>query len=42
MLQVSYLNGVGSLKYVILCTRPEISQVFSLISGYIHDPSKGH
>jgi len=26
----------------MVCTRPDISQVVSLVSRYMHDPNKGH
>ncbi|KAG8480138.1 hypothetical protein CXB51_024910 [Gossypium anomalum] len=42
MLQISYSNAVGSLMYAMACTRPDISQVVSIVSRYMHNPRKGH
>ena len=42
MTRVSYANAVGSLMYAMVCTRPDLSQVVSMISRYMHDPSRGH
>ncbi|KAF3627945.1 putative basic 7S globulin-like [Capsicum annuum] len=39
--KVPYANVVGSLMYAIVCTRPDISQVVSVVSRYMHDPGKG-
>jgi len=40
--RVSYTNTVSSLMYAIVYTRPDLSQAVSIISGYMHDPEKGH
>ena len=42
MAKVPYANAVGSLMYAMVCTRPDISQVVSVVSRYMHDPGKGH
>jgi len=42
MSYVSYASALGSLMYAIVCTRPNLSQVTSMISRYMHDPRKGH
>ncbi|KAG8492742.1 hypothetical protein CXB51_010463 [Gossypium anomalum] len=42
MLQVPYSNAVGSLMYAMVCTRPYISQIVSIVSRYMHNPRKGH
>ncbi|KAF3660887.1 hypothetical protein FXO37_13167 [Capsicum annuum] len=39
--KVPYANAVGNLMYAIVCTRPDISQVVSVVSRYMHDPGKG-
>ena len=36
------LCSVGSLIYAMVCTMPDLSQVVSMISRYIHDTSRGH
>jgi len=42
MKNVPYANAVGSLMYVMVCTRPDLSQAVNMVSRYIHDPGKGH
>jgi len=42
MTRVLYTRAVGSLMYVIVCTRPGLSQAVSMINRYMHDPGRGH
>jgi len=42
MTHVPYASAVGSLMYAIVCTKPDLSQVVSMISKYMHDSGKGH
>ena len=42
MSKVPYSNVVGSLMYVMVCTRPNISRAVGVVSKYIHDLRKGH
>ena len=42
MTRVPYASAVGSLMYVMVCTRPDLSQTVSIISRYMHDPGRGH
>jgi len=42
MTRVQYASAVGSLMYVMVCTRPDLSQAVSMISRYMHDPGRGH
>jgi len=42
MTRVPYASAIGSLMYVIVCKRSDLSQVVSMISRYMHDPDKGH
>ena len=42
MAQVPYASLVRSLMYAITCTRPNIAQVVSMVSRYMHDPGKVH
>jgi hypothetical protein len=42
MSRVPYSSVVGSLMYVIVCTRLDISHVVGVVSGYMNNPSKEH
>lgn len=42
MVRVPYVNAVDSLMYVMVCTRPNISQAVSIVSRYMHNLSKDH
>jgi len=42
MTHVPYTSAVGSLMYVMVCTRSDLSQAVSIISRYMHDLGKGH
>lgn len=42
MARVPYASVVGSLIYVMVCTRPEISQAISMVSRYMHNPGKDY
>ncbi|XP_052297115.1 secreted RxLR effector protein 161-like [Citrus sinensis] len=42
MAHVPYASVVGSLMYVVVCTRPDISQAVSMVSRYMHNPAKNH
>ena len=42
MARVPYASAVGSLMFVMVCTKPDISQAMSMISRYIHNPGKNH
>jgi len=42
MTHVSYTSVVDSLMCVIVCIRPDLSQDVSIVSGYMHDPIRGH
>jgi len=37
MTHVPYANAVGSLVYAMVCIRPDLSQVVSIVSRYMHD-----
>ena len=40
--RVPYASVVGSLMCDMVCTRPDISQVMSMVSRYMHNPGKNH
>nr|GEU55404.1 retrotransposon protein, putative, Ty1-copia subclass [Tanacetum cinerariifolium] len=40
--RVSYSSAVGSLMYVMVCTRPDLAHAVSLVSRYKHNPGKMH
>ena len=42
MIHVPFAGAVGRLMYAIFCTRPDLSQAVSTISGYMHDPDRDH
>jgi len=42
MTQVPYAKALGSLMYAMLCTKFDLSQVVSMVSRYMHDPSRSH
>jgi len=42
MSYIPYASAVGSLMYAMLYTRPDLSQIISIVSRYMHDPCKGH
>jgi hypothetical protein len=42
MSHVPYANVVGSLMYVMVCTRPDIAHVVGVLSRYMSKPRKEH
>jgi len=42
MSHVLYASAFGSLMYVIVCMRPDLSQAVSMISRYMHDLGRSH
>ena len=42
MSRLPYANVIGSLIYAMVYTRPDLSQVVSMISRYRHDPGGSH
>nr|GFB77868.1 retrovirus-related Pol polyprotein from transposon TNT 1-94 [Tanacetum cinerariifolium] len=42
MSKVSYANTVGSLMYLMVCTRPDIAYAVSIVSRYLANPGKSH
>ena len=40
MSKVPYSNAAGSLMYVMVCTRPNISHAVETVSRYMHNPGK--
>nr|GEU73396.1 hypothetical protein [Tanacetum cinerariifolium] len=39
---VPYANAVGSLMYLMVCTRPDITYAVSIVSRYLANPGKNH
>ncbi|KAL4582349.1 hypothetical protein LXL04_006896 [Taraxacum kok-saghyz] len=39
---VPYTSAVGSLMYVMVCTRPDIAQAVGVVSRYLANPGKQH
>jgi hypothetical protein len=42
MSRVSYANVVGSLMYVMVSTRPDISHAVGVVNRYMENPGKEH
>ncbi|XP_057771095.1 secreted RxLR effector protein 161-like [Salvia miltiorrhiza] len=42
MANVPYANAVGSIMYIMICTRPDLSHGISVVSRYMADPGKYH
>ena len=42
MSRVPYSSVVGSLIYVMVCSRPDLSYAMSLVSRYMANPGKEH
>ena len=42
MALVPYASAVGSLMYVMVCTRPDIAHVVGVVSRYMANPGKEH
>ncbi|GKB77547.1 hypothetical protein Tco_0944442 [Tanacetum coccineum] len=42
MSRVSYASAVGSLMFMMICTRPDIAHAVGVVSRYIAEPGRGH
>ena len=42
MSMIPYASATGSIMYVMLCTRPNVSYALSVTSRYQSDPGMGH
>ena len=42
MKNVPYSSAIGSLMYLMVCTRSDIAQVVSVVSRYLACPGRGH
>ncbi|GJU04409.1 retrotransposon protein, putative, ty1-copia subclass [Tanacetum coccineum] len=42
MSKVPYANAVGSLMYLMVCTRPDIAYAVSVVSRYLANPDRGN
>lgn len=42
MNKIPYASAIGSIMYVMLCTRPDISYALSITSRYQSDPGDAH
>nr|GEV91824.1 retrotransposon protein, putative, Ty1-copia subclass [Tanacetum cinerariifolium] len=40
MSRVPYSSAVGSLMYAMVCTRPDLAHVISVVSRYMHNPGR--
>ena len=42
MSYIPYSNTMGSLMYAMVCTRPNLAYVVSVVSRYMHNPGKNN
>jgi ATP-binding cassette subfamily B (MDR/TAP) protein 1 len=42
MFRVPYSNTVGFLMYAMVCSRPNLSHVLSVVSRFMANPGKEH
>ena len=42
MTKVPYTSAVGSLMYVMVCTRPDIAHALGVVSRFLENPGKEH
>ncbi|MCR2847927.1 hypothetical protein KN825_15195, partial [Weizmannia coagulans] len=42
MSKIPYASAIGSIMYVMLCTRPDVSYALSITSKYQSDPGESH
>jgi hypothetical protein len=42
MSRVPYSSAVGSLMYVMVCTRPDIAHAVRVMSRYMNNPCREH
>ncbi|RVW78256.1 Retrovirus-related Pol polyprotein from transposon TNT 1-94 [Vitis vinifera] len=42
MSKVPYASAIGSLMYVMVCTRPDIAHAVGVVSKFISKPGKQH
>ena len=42
MESIPYASVVGSIMYIMICTRPDLAHVISVTSRYMADPGKEH
>ena len=42
MQRVSYSSAIGNLMYAMVCSRPDLAHVVSMISRFMSDPRKQH
>ncbi|KAJ9672283.1 hypothetical protein PVL29_025766 [Vitis rotundifolia] len=40
--KVPYASTVGSLMYVMVCTRPDIAHVVGVVKRFLSNPNKEH
>ena len=42
MSKISYASAIGSIMYVMICTRPDVSYALSMTSRYQANPGESH
>jgi len=42
MARIPYASSIGSLMYVMVCTRPDIGHAVGVVSRFMSNPGKAH
>ena len=42
MMNVSYSHAIGSVMYMMVCTRPDLAHAISVLSRYMSNPGREH
>ncbi|XP_073122952.1 secreted RxLR effector protein 161-like [Henckelia pumila] len=42
MMNIPYANGVGSIMYGMVCTRPDLAHAISVVSRFMSNPGRAH
>jgi hypothetical protein len=42
MSHIPYSSAIGNLMYVMICIRPDLAHDVSVVSRFMHNPSKEH
>ena len=42
MMNVPYSHAIGSVMYMMVCTRPDLAHAISVLSRYMSNPGREH